>query len=127
MIARCRAIARCGPCNEGRPVSHAARGDGGAVVSFLLLCRFSHRVVRSWADPCGDAVVQVEDIAEVRRANRTATKLRTVFSDQVSQVEPVRKQKMLHAVRNICGLAQRLFVAQRLEKRLGPRSSVCGG
>ena len=40
---------------------------------------------------------QVEEVADVMRVNRTATKLRTVFTDEMSQVEPVRKQKMLHA------------------------------
>ena len=40
---------------------------------------------------------KVEDVAAVNRAERTATKLRTIYGDELQQVEPYRKQKMLHA------------------------------
>ncbi len=40
---------------------------------------------------------KVEDVAAVNRAERTATKLRTIYNNELQQVEPYRKQKMLHA------------------------------
>lgn len=40
---------------------------------------------------------KVEDVAAVNRADRTATKLRTIYNNELQQVEPYRKAKMLHA------------------------------
>ena len=40
---------------------------------------------------------KVEDIAAVTRVDRTSTKLRTIYNNELQQVEPYRKAKMLHA------------------------------
>ena len=40
---------------------------------------------------------KVEDVAAVARADLTATKLRTIYNNELQQVEPYRKAKMLHA------------------------------
>jgi hypothetical protein len=40
---------------------------------------------------------QVEDVSAVARAARTANQLRTVYQEELKQVEPYRKAKMLHA------------------------------
>ena len=40
---------------------------------------------------------KVEDIAAVTRVDRTSTSLRTIYNNELQQVEPYRKAKMLHA------------------------------